>query len=362
MHKYFLLITCFLYAITAQSQQADLDKKKFTVEYLVLPTTSTLSYFDKYSTDFFTDQEVVNNLKLKPATINSFFQLDGYEYTEDVAQFNYSIKIEKAQVLQQNILEKSETIKNVNGTTTIVKRYTATCAAIIPTTLSIKLIPYGTDLYTSVFAGNTDPIVYQSTPQTTRELAQQILNTKTGGIPSCIHSTYIQLLENKIQLLKSTCCFTIDSSKVFLLTINEKDTTQYKKFNDSVMESVIVLQNIKYNIPLDEARRQMEPILAYWSENIPTNSSAKHYKKLLYAHLWNLAVCQFYLEYLDDCEKTCQLLINNDFNKNEAEELLNNSKMVRASFKNSTQQSRHINRPGFTSQSHYQYLPASQKK
>lgn len=263
--------------LSASAQKFDLDKKHLTVEYLILPTNVTLPYFNSYSTDFFADATVVKNLKLKPATINSFFQLDGYKYTKEIAEFNYSIKIDKPQILEENIIEKKETYKNTDGTSKTVIKYIATCVVLIPTTLSIKLIPYGTDVYASHFADNSDPIIYQSYPQLTRANAQTLLNTRVGGIPSDVKDIYIQQLQTEINKLKNACCFGKDSSNIFLLTVNEKDTTKYGTFNTSVSESVIILDNLKYNESIKEAREKMAVILTYWSKSAyAIASSDKH--------------------------------------------------------------------------------------
>lgn len=346
------------YALSAYAQKLDLDKKKFTVEYLTLPTNTTLPYFDKYSADFLVDPLVVKQLQLKPETINSFFKLDGYLYSRENADFNYSIQIEQSKVLEENIITKKETYKNSDGSTKTVIKYIATCVVVVPTTLSFKLVPYGTIIYTSKFADYNDPIVYQSSPQLTYQNGKMLLDTKIGGIPSDAKAEYIQLLTNKVKQLKRDCCFSINSSSAFLLTMNEKDTIRYGTFNKSVLKAVSILSDLKYNKPLDEARKQMAEILKYWSEcNRNVSSTEKHFQKYKYAFLWNLAICQFYLEYLDECKITCIQLKATEHNEEGVEDLRKNVVFVQQEFFVSGLKSRHINRIGFNAQEYYEYIP-----
>ncbi len=366
MYKKSFLVSLLLFVISTallQAQKVDLDKKKFNVEYTDVPTDQTLSYFDTYSTDFFSEQTTLDQLGLSAATINSFFLLEGYSYTKGEAQFNYSISISAPKPLLEGVEEVQQTVSNTDGTSKLVTRYIAIVTYSIPTAIYLKLIPYGTTVYATEFSTSKYPTVYKSAPQETRESAQALVNYKAKGINVYLRDQYLQSLKNEINTLKQTCCFHKQIKPTQLWEINEKSAPELAPFNKEVYKAVSALEKATYNTPLANARTEMAPSLQYWSDHAAATSSVeKNQKKLKYANLYNLATCQYHLELYDECIKSCELLVANDYNKEDGTELMAEAHAAKSMLAKSGQTSYHQARPGFLSQEHFEYTPVVLKK
>lgn len=356
-----LLVTVPIHNLFAQ--KIDLDKRKFKTEYAQLPTDRTLSYFDTYSVDFFTNQSILDAVGLFPTTINALFDLEGYVYTKEEAQFNYSITIEKPILIVERIENIEQTIKNPDGTRKKVITYVAIASYAIPTTICIKLIPYGTVLYSATFSTSSNPTVYKSAPQTNLPSALSILNAQTKGINTYVTNTYRDALKAEVQKMKNVFCFQTCISSNFLWEVDEKSNPNFSVFNSEVNKCVDLLEKLDKNTPVTDARIQMASSIAYWSSILTdTKPTTKNLLKLRYACLYNVAVCQYYLELYDDCIATCDLLIANKHNRSDGTNLKHQVKLAQESILKSGLTSRHQERLGFVSKERFEYIRAPKNR
>jgi len=345
------------------AQKIDLDKRKFNTEYAILPTDPTLSYFDRYSVDFFTEQATIDQIGISTASINSYFDLEGYVYTKEDAQFNYSISIDKPIPLLEGIEDVQQAVKNPDGTTRIATMYVAVSTYSILTHIGLTLIPSGKEVYASTFSSRSTPTVFKSTPQVTREAAQSILNLKSKGINTSLLNVYIKTLTTEVAKLKQKYCFQSFTSSSLLWEINEKNAPELAPFNKEVHSSIAILEKLTKNTPISNARTEMASSLAYWSSKAASiKSSEKNSTKLKYACLYNSAVCQYYLELYDDCITSCQLLISNGYDKSDGTILQNQAILAKETLAKSGLASQHQNRIGFTTTERFEYIKIVIKK
>jgi hypothetical protein len=365
MNRISILISIFLtLQINALfAQKIDLDKRKFNTEYAILPTDPTVSYFDHYSVDFFTEQATIDQIGISTASINSYFDLEGYVYTKDDPQFNYSISIGTPFPLLEGIEDIQQTVKNPDGTTRIATMYVAVSTYSIPTHISLILIPSGKEVYTSTFSSRSTPTVFKSIPQATREAAQSILNIKSKGINTSLLDIYTKTLNAEVAQLKQKYCFQSFTSSSLLWEINEKNAPELASFNEAVHSSIASLERLTKNTSISNARTEMASSLAYWSSKATNiQSSEKNASKLKYACLYNSAVCQYYLELYDDCIASCQLLISNGYDKSDGTTLENQATLAKETLAHSGFPSRHQNRTGFTTTDRFEYTKILIKK
>lgn len=365
MTKHFLSATFFFLACISftNAQKVDLDKRKFETKYAILPTDATLSYFDTYGVDFFAEQTTLDQIGLSATTINAYFNLEGYVYTKEQSEFNYSISIDKPIPLLEGIEDVQQTVKNTDGTTKVVTMYVAVATYAIPTNLSLRLVPLGTEIYSSTFSTRNYPTVYKSAPQATRDAAQSILNAKSKGLNSNTLALYSQTLKAEVTKLKQKYCFESFTSASLLWEIDEKSAPELAPFNKEVNTAIAILEKLDKNVPLTSARNEMTPSLTYWSQKAASiHSTEKPLMKLKYACYYNMAVCQYYLELFDDCAASCQLLIANNYDKTDGTILQTQANSAKETIKNSGLSSRHQARIGFTSTSHFEYTPIVLKK
>ena len=358
---FFLLLSISIHTVNAQ--KIDLDKRKFDTEFAILPTDPTLSYFDRYSVDFFTEQATLDQVGISVASINSFFDLEGYVYTKEQAQFNYTIAIQNPIPLLEGIEDFNETVKNADGTTSQVTKYIAVSVCAIPTNISLRLIPYGTDIYSSSFSTRSFPTVYKSAPQSTREAAQAILNPKTKGINSVVLDHYSNSLKAEILKLKRKYCFQTFKSSSLLWEVDEKSAPELAPFNKEVNAALVILQKLTKSTPIENARKEMEPSINYWTEKAKSIQGVeKNQLKLKYACYYNLVVCQFYLENFDACIANGKLLVLNGYNKNDGVIIQNQALEAKKMIKESGLPSRHQDRPGFKATERFEYTKKKIKK
>jgi len=357
MKKIIFAAVLFLFTIVcAYAQKIDLDKRRFKIEYLELPGNATLSYFDYYSADVFAERSTIEKLKLT-SIISSYLQLEGYIYSEEKAEFSYTISIDKPVVVYETIDPSTSSYKSSDGTYKYITQYTAIIQAAIPTTIYLKLVPYGTVIYTSTFSTVNNPTLFKSTPQDTKEKAQYYLNDSWRGLNTSIREVYLKKLLAEVTHVKETFTFRKVTSSSFLLNIDDKNSPQFTQFNNEVLKAVIALEKLSYKSPIDSVRISLLPTLTYFLNTAQSiQPSDKQLKKFRYASLYNLAICQYHLEILNDCKKTAQEIIDNDYNKNDGKTINEDVEWLLKSFKASERRSRHLYRPGFDSTELYQYI------
>jgi ribosomal protein L2 len=131
---------------------------------------------------------------LSSIQINSYFDLSGYVYTKDQAQFNYSISIQQPIKILETIEISQQALRNPDGSMKYIATYVAVVSYSIPTT-RLSLIPYGTIIYSIEFSTQYNPTVYRSATKMTLEAAQSILNDYSNGINVYIGSAYEKSLQ-----------------------------------------------------------------------------------------------------------------------------------------------------------------------
>lgn len=358
--SFLICLIAVVFTHTSFAQNIDLDKEKFNTEYTILPTNPTLSYFDTYSVDFFAEQALLDQLLLTTNDINSYFDLPGYVFTKDQAQFNYSISIQRPIEILEMVETIQETYNSTDGNAKYTTKYVAVISYSIPTTISLKLIPYGTVVYTSDFSTAITPTVYRSAPQITAAAAQNMLSFDYKGINVYARSAYKKSLQSEITKMKVQCCFTPFTSTNFFWKINEKKAPEYAPFNTEVSKAISILEKTTKSTSIESMRLELSISMKYW-ENIiaTTQANSKKTMKLEFACLHNLAVCQYYLEQFDTCKTTCRSMLQLNYNKNEVQRILVDAETAQREVRASGLKTRHQDRPGFSSTEKFQYTNTS---
>jgi len=357
-HFFTTVLFCTVTLAFVQAQKVDLDKRTLNIEYAGLPADPALVSLQSYAAAFNADPVTVDQLGLTPATINAYFKLEGYSYVTSKEDFTYSIAIEKPQVIKESVEEKKQEVKNADGSTKTIVRYIASVNIAIPTTITLKKNSDGSVLYTASFSTVLKPTVFTSGEQESKETAQTFINTKSKGLNLSIRDLYIKALQAEVNKLKQTYDFRKVTVTSLLWKVDVKKAPELSAFNVELEKAALILEKLSYKEPLEKARQDMAPVMQYWSDQAKSiNASEKNLKKLKYGHLFNLAKSQYYLELFEECEKTCQLIIENDYDKADGRTISDDIKSVKESLTKTGLTSRHLKRQGFDSQAQFTYTP-----
>lgn len=326
------------------AQKIDLDKVSVKNDYVELPSNGALVPYNTYSFQLQSSApfEVEKGKKEYYAT------LEGFEEVRENGEFTYTITIGNATQVPGTVGERSSNVKNAAGQTESVKKYIAILKHSIPTLIKIQKAGEATFIYSNEIATAAAPIETFSDEYDNKSDAEAAVNAKSTAVSKAVLMNYYNALDQEINTLKNTFTFRKKTSNDVFWEINLKKAPEYAEFNQKIASAKNILENQSYSASLEKSKADFQPILQYWNDNVKNvQSDEKWARKLRYAYLMNLAKSYFWLEMLDECEATCKLIVENDYDKSDGKKLAEEVVRLRAEFKSSGLSTRRVYRKSF---------------
>lgn len=350
--KYLFLISFFFLYNFSFSQKIDLDRESVKVKYIRLPESNALSRLNTYTLQVFTEPATIARLGLRDEEIENALSLPGYQYTKDrSADILLQLTIDHVEVVSESIDSRTIEEKNAQGQISYRTVFNISSHVIAPT--YIKLLNQGSNKEVEYFtiATHKDPVSYLSPNFPTEQQAVEFKNKSLAAKRNeFFWKVYKEKFYNVFASLKNKYCFSLTETQELFWKVDLKKNPEFISFNEELSRTKTSLEGIGHTESLDRIKEEMAPRLKYWSENAAkVDPSDKKARKLKYAYLINLARTQYWLEMFNECEATCQSLIDNDFDAMDGKNLLLNIKFTRNSLEIHQLASRHFDRSGFNS-------------
>lgn len=339
------------------AQKIDLDRVSVRNEYIGLPENGALLGFNTYSVNFNIDPAVISQCGYTGNKLTDFGTLNGFGYRAEAGDFTYTLIIEKPITLPGVVEERKSEMKNAAGQKVPLIKYVGKLRQAIPTTIALIERATSREIFKREFGKQAAPYEIPSQEFDNKAQAEAFANVKDGVIHETILNNYKKRLEADLDMIKRTFTPKKKEDKDVFWEVDIKKAPEYAPFNQELAKAKTILEKQSYNQSLDKSKQDMAPILKYWSDNVGTVQLAdpKASQKLKYAYLINLAKAQFWLEMFDDCEKTCQQIIANEYDKEDAKDLQKLIALAKSDIKIAKVSSRHFYRKGFDDQTKFEY-------
>jgi len=352
MKKIILLYFLFI-SVISTAQKIDLDKEYINVKYMDLPRSGALNPLKTYSVNLYSDPEYLGKLQLKDADIENAVFLQGFDYVKDPrsADIIMDVIIDKYETISETIENTTYESKDAQGKLVQLPGFYVLSNMIAPTFVKLTDNTNGREIENIGFATINQPIVFRSP---TFPSKQEAINYIQKILPSKRYdyfiTTYKGTFNSTFANLRTSYCFQPTSVNDILWRVDLKKNPEYAQFNEELNKTVVALKAITHTQSLEATRTALATSLKYWQDNASKiDATDKKMRKVKYAYLINLALSQFYLELLDDCEKTCNDIIANDYDAGDGKRILFNVTYLKKCFTANNTVTRHLERPGMNS-------------
>ncbi|MBO9702266.1 MAG: hypothetical protein J7604_18800 [Sporocytophaga sp.] len=352
MKKTILLYFLFISVISI-AQKIDLDKEYINIKYMDLPKSGVLNELKTYSVNLYSDPEYLGKLQLKDVDIENAVYLQGFEYVKDSrsADIILDVIIDKYETISESIENTTYESKDAQGKLIQMPGYYVLSNMIAPTFVKVTDNTNGREIENIGFATVNQPVILKSqTFPNKQEAINYIQKTLPAKRYDYFVTTYKGLFNNTFVNLRASHCFQPTSVNDIMWRVDLKKNPEFAQFNEELNKTVAALKAITHTQSLEATRTVLAPSLKYWQDNASKiDATDKKMRKIKYAYLINLALSQFYLEQLDDCEKTCNEIIANDYDAGDGKRILSNVTYLKKCFAANNTVTRHLERPGMNS-------------
>lgn len=354
-HALCVLLFSFWF-LQVYSQKVDLDKKAFKIQYLQLPKTAEATSSSSYDVTYTANKETRDYLNISHAQINQWAYLEGFVYSTQSSDLSLFVSIDKPTILSTEVLPKTEKIKNAAGQMVEVTKFHVMVKITAYTIISLADNRSGKKLFDRLLASAQNPLLVESPPFDTPQLAEEAIKSK--AYLSAIRSNYLAMMNGNMEEIKTLFSFRPTSQTDYLWEIDPEKAPEFEEFSKEVWKAADILNKFSYKDSVSSARSKMAPLLANWeAAAAKAATEEKKGKKIKFAYLLNMAVCQYWLEMYPEMEVTAKRIIENDYDKKVGQSYLNVLPGLLKEMKDAGVNSRHLDRAGFFYEDRFQFPP-----
>ena len=356
MKKGCLLLFVMFISFISNAQKIDLDRVPTVHHFVKLPIRGKLLVFDTYKANPQIDQTIISQLRYTGNKIETFYNIHGYGFSNDVNGFTYTIKVEKAKTIKKEVTLKKVDTKNQAGQVITLDKYIGTIHQTVPTTLLVTNSKTGEEIYKVSFGGVDNPYIATSQLFDKKDEADVFCNVADGSMNYTVLQAVTAKIDSETDKFRVEMSTKVQEEKLVLWNVNIEKAPGYEQFNSEVENARKLIDGFTYNQSVETFRQEIAPLITSWRDaNSKIQLEGKMAKKLRYAYLINIARCQFVAELYDDCSKTAQEIIDNGYDKGDGRELIEMSADAKKEIATAETKSKHQNRLGYSLTSKYEY-------
>lgn len=319
-----LILALFTYAFSI-AQSTDLDKETFNVSYVVLPTEPVLDDSKRtYSSD------------LRGVAINGFSKVANGGTIDIKYNFNGTnvgeLEIDKIKH------EKKDKDGNVVSTS-----YTYKAKSSFSSRATINVINSDTgESYEKTFSESNDFVGNEFDSYYKAE--RNYLNNRYERKRSYTSKHKGRIKSSIKSYLNSRYGYTpYDSSSKYLWILGSKKHPEYQKHHEAHEKVKAAFANMKFDQPVDEILKEVEPVIEYFNSIIPNYPGTKRkMRKVKYASYYNIAAIYYYLDMPEKAKEYAQKIIENDYDKGDGKYFNRISDELLKSFEVNKTKTRHM--------------------
>ncbi len=323
MKKPFLLLF-FLLTIVSFSQRTNLDRERFSVSYVRLPSEPILE-----------DSQRTYSINLNGVAING--------YTKVKAPGNIDIKYNSTSTaISDARIDKTKNEKKKDGKVVSVS-YTYVAKATFTTTYTINVINGLTGKsYEKSFTQKDN---YSSNTFNSNYKAEKHYKDNKYDIRNNYRISQKKAAKKRIKSYLNSrygyVPYTINNEFFWILA--SKSHPEYAMHKDAYNKAKEAFAKMKFDESTEGLAKELEPVIEYFKSVIPKYPGTKRkMRKIKYASYFNLANIYYYLDMPDKVKEYGQKIIDNDYDKSDGRRFLRYAESLKESLDINKMKSRHM--------------------
>ena len=323
--KQLFLSVVLLICVNAFSQSANLDREKFSVSYVKLPTDPILENDKRtYSIN-------VNGVKIQGFTkVNAPGNLDiNYKFLNTVVS---DVKIEKEKH------EKKDKDGNVTSTW-----YTYKAKANFKSDASINVI---NAIINDSFEENyQESSSYSSDDFDSYYKAERHYKNNKYDIKNRYRTQHKSAIKKRISYsLNAKYGYRPTSfGNEFLWILGSKRHPEFEKHHEAYGKVKTIFAKMKHDQPIDGMLAELTPIIDYFNDAVTRYPGKKRkLRKVRYASYYNLANIYYYLDMPEKVKEYGQKIIDNDYDKSDGKRFIRYADALKATLEKNQMKTRHM--------------------
>lgn len=323
--KQLLLLGALLLCFNSFAQSTNLDREKFHVSYVKLPTEPILD-----------NSKRTYSININGVAINGFSKVN----SPGVLDINYTFSGTTVGEVKIDKEKHQKTDKDGNVTSTW---YTYKVNTTFSSGAAINVVNSNTDQsYEKNFSASTD---YSSNDFTSYYKAEKHYAINKYDIKSNQRSKHQSSLKSSVKsYLNSKYGYVpYNTDQNYLWILASKKHPETKKHHEAYDKMKVIFSKMKYDEPVDEMAKELEPVIAYFNDVIPRYEGTKRkMRKVKYASYYNLARIYYYLGMPEKVKENAQKIIDNDYDKSDGKYFLRIAESLAKSLATNKMKSRHM--------------------
>jgi hypothetical protein len=301
----FALCVWFISLNAIHAQKISFNNQKISIPYTQFPKETSIAAKSTYQVVFDISTSNFHKLQLKQTEVTDMFQMNGYVYKADAADFTYQIKVDNPVVVES----KTESVKKGESV-----EYVANIKIAVPTTISLIDNATGKSVYSTVISTSKKPTEYKSRSNASKSSIDKLLAKTAGGMHPSVAPVYKKALFDAVKKMKAQYTFQTRSYRATYYSVNEKKAPQLSAFNKQLNTVITSLGEIKANQSLESVKAKVLPTLKIWEQELAkVKGEDKYHNKLRFLYLYSLSSTYFVLEEMTSAKQFCGEKYNGTF-------------------------------------------------
>lgn len=323
--KRLLLLTTVLLSFNSFAQSTDLDRERFHVSYVKLPTDPVVE-----------NDKRTYSINLNGVTIQGFSKVNA-PGTIDV-KYNFSgTNVNNAEIKKIKHEKKNKDGKVISTTYTYKAQAKFTSSATINVINAITV-----ESYEKSFQESAD---YTSKEFDSYYRAEKYYKDNKYDIKSNYRSQQKKSIKRVIEsYLNSRYGYRpYSTSSEFLWILGSKRHPEHQKHHENYNKMKNIFVKMKYDEPMDDITKELGSVIEYFNGVIARYPGTKRkMRKVKYASYFNLANIYYYLDMPEKVKENAQKIIDNGYDKSDGKRFLREAEALAKSLDKNKMKSRHM--------------------
>ena len=305
MKQGLLTLTTLLCYLISFAQSADLDKENFQVSYVKLPT-----------------EPILDDTKRTYSTNSSVVTISGFSKVKSPGTLDINYKFNGTKSSEVNIAKIKHEKKDEDGKVISVS-YTYKANSSVSSSATLHIINANTgQSFDKNFGTATN---YESKEFSSYYKAESHYKNNKYDIRNEYASSHKSNIKNNIRsyLNKRYGYVPYTTTREYVWILGSKKHPEYQKHHEAHEKLKSAFEKMKYDEPVDEIKKEVEPVIEYFNSIIPNYEGTKRkMRKVKYASYYNIANIYYYLDMPEKVKEYAQKLIDNDYDKKDGKNLI----------------------------------------
>ena len=330
-----LLLVCFInLSVYGQKLKVNLDREYLPVTFVLLPTHPVLD--SNYRT-FSVKAEGSQNPQIEDKII-----LKGFEKVNENGTISVNVSVENIIIDKVDIVKREVSKKDKEGNVKVTVFYKPVVT--YTTSATYRISDHTNNRASGSHLGKKEN-VFEGKEFNRYGDAKNYYNNNRYAFKNNFTSDFINAVSASINSgINRKYGYRIHSANEVLWILDSRKNSDTEGHKKALADIKAAFSTMKYNMPMDDIKENIKPIVAYFESLIPkyNDLEEKKHKKMRYASYYNIATMYFYLEMPDKAIEYANKLIENGYDKGDGEKLIRSSNALKAQFQKNQIDTRHF--------------------